>query len=141
MTTTDIQPVPAPWKLKGVVYLFPFWTNKSDIAKANEAGITYSPLEANSAYASAESGQHIGGMSMIQIIRYRESPVGPYDELILAPGFHEYVVEEEDEEEDDGKRVKKKNARITRIYVSQKYTCWNGRNSEGCHILFETRMR
>lgn len=70
---------------------------------------------------------------MIQIIRYTESPVGPYDELILSPGFHEYTVEE------NGKRIKKKNARITRIYVSQKYTCWNGRKSE-ISVLFPTPL-
>lgn len=127
----DIQPVLPPWKLKGTVYMFPFWTKASDIAEAGKAGITYSPLEAKSAFAasSEDSGKHLGGLSMIQVIRYTESPVGPYDELILAPGSHEYVVEE------NGRRVKKRNLRITRIYVSQKYTCWNGRKSE-CDLSF-----
>jgi hypothetical protein len=130
MPPNDIQPVLPPWKLKGTVYMFPFWTKASDIAEAGKAGITYSPLEAKSAFASSEdSGKHLGGLSMVQIIRYTKSPVGPYDELILAPGSHEYVVEE------NGRRVKKRNLRITRIYVSQKYTCWNGRKSE-CNTLF-----
>lgn len=127
MAAPDIKPVPPPWTLRGTVYTFPFWTNMSQIAQANEAGITYSPLEANSEFAnSAEAGAaHLGGLSMVQIIRYSESPVGPYDELILIPGSHQYVVEE------NGKRVTKRHLRITRIYVSQKYTCWNGRKS-GC---------
>lgn len=124
MSTDDIKAVPAPWKLRGDVFSFPFWTNKEQIAKADAAGITYSPLEAKGGYASHEGNEHLGGMGMIQIIRYSESPVGPYDELILIPGFWEYVIEEK------GKRVKKRNTRITRIYVSQKYTCWNGRKSE-----------
>lgn len=131
MSTDEIKPVPAPWKLKGTVFLFPFWTNKDQIAKADAAGITYSPLEAKGGYASHEGNEHLGGLGMIQIIRYSESPVGPYDELILIPGFWEYVVEE------NGKRVKKRNTRITRIYVSQKYTCWNGRKSKS----MPSRMR
>jgi len=62
---------------------------------------------------------------MIQVIRYTESPVGPYDELILAPGFWKYPFEGR-----DGKKATKKNIRITRIYVSQKDTCWGGRTSK-----------
>jgi len=119
----DITHVPAPWKLKGTVYLFPFWTNKADFATAKSAGLAFSPLEGNSDYALPEGNEYLGGLGMVQIIRYTESPVGPYDELIILPGFWKHVVEE------NGERVKKKNNRITRIYVSQKYTCWNGRKN------------
>ncbi|WYZ42462.1 hypothetical protein EsH8_VI_000161 [Colletotrichum jinshuiense] len=119
--TSDITPVPPPWKLKGDVYLFSFWLSRAQAE--HPPTITYSPLEANSSFIRPEGSRPLGGISMIQIIRYTESPVGPYDELILCPGFHEYTVEE------NGKRIKKKNARITRIYVSQKYTCWNGRKN------------
>ncbi|KAK5624617.1 hypothetical protein RRF57_000333 [Xylaria bambusicola] len=84
---------------------------------------TYSPLERDSTYAWPKvSGQHQGGISQLQAIRYTESPVGPYDELIVAPGAFNY------EGEENGKQ-KMKNMRISRIYVSQKYTCWNGRTS------------
>ncbi|EFQ33835.1 hypothetical protein CGRA01v4_10724 [Colletotrichum graminicola] len=121
MAANDITPVPAPWKLKGDIYLFSFWV--SGPKAAHPPTIAYSPLEANSSFICPEGNRPLGGISMIQIIRYTESPVGPYDELILCPGFHEYTVEE------NGKRIKKKNARITRIYVSQKYTCWNGRKN------------
>ncbi|KXH35604.1 hypothetical protein CSAL01_02827 [Colletotrichum salicis] len=121
MTLSDITPVPAPWKLKGDVYVFSFWVPKKQAE--HPPTITYSPLEANSAFIRPEGSRPLGGISMIQIIRYTESPVGPYYGLILSPGFHEYTVEE------NGKRIKKKNARITRIYVSQKYTCWNGRKT------------
>ena len=63
---------------------------------------------------------------MVQIIRYTESPVGPYDEMLLVPGFFTY------DRESPGKdsavtAEQKKNLRITKIYVSQKETCYNGR--------------
>lgn len=71
---------------------------------------------------------------MVQIIRYTSSPVGPYDELLVVPGYFEYERDREDGK--GGVRVeKKKNARITRIYVSQKETCWNGRASTSSSVL------
>lgn len=135
-----IVPTPAPWKLKGTVYMLSFWTSKASATdvKANLQNerqdglpsITYSPLEAKSPFADpAASGEHFGGLSQFQIIRYTESPLGPYDELIICPGFFAY-------EKDDpkGKRKKMKNPRITRIYVSRKSTCWNGRKSESSSL-------
>lgn len=117
-----IVPVPAPWKLKGTVYTVTFWCKAGQLPE-----FAYSPLEAASSFANPEvSGQHHGGTSQLQIIRYTESPVGPYDEMIIIPGFFDYRVEE------DGNTTTKKNARVTRIYVSHKYTCWNGRKSTQC---------
>lgn len=55
---------------------------------------------------------------MVQVIRYSETPVGPYDEMLMIPGKFEYP------DEKGGTRA---NLRITRIYVSQEKTCWNGR--------------
>jgi hypothetical protein len=119
MSDAPIVPIPAPWKLKGTVYTVTFWCKAGQLPE-----FAYSPLEAASDYADPKvSGQHHGGTSQLQIIRYTESPVGPYDEMIIIPGFFDYRVEE-------GGQVKtKKNARVTRIYVSQKHTCWNGRKS------------
>ena len=119
----DAQPFTAvapPWKLKGTIYMVSFW---------NTAGVlpdfAYSPLEGSSSFADpAASGRHQGGLGQFQVIRYTESPVGPYDELIVCPGFFSY------ERAEQGVVKTKKNARITRIYVSQKYTCWNGRKSK-----------
>jgi len=102
--------------------MIPFWTSAQ--TAANLPDKAYSPLEASSSYASKESGIPKGGISMVQILRYTDTPVGPYDELILCPGFFEYPVEDK-----DGKKSTKKAARITRIYVSQKQTCWNGRHN------------
>jgi hypothetical protein len=60
---------------------------------------------------------------MVQITRYTESPVGPYDGFILVPGQFEY--------EDSGK----KNYKVSRIYVSQEKTCYNGRKSKWMGLL------
>ncbi|KAI1756535.1 hypothetical protein F4782DRAFT_537649 [Xylaria castorea] len=119
MDDSPIVPVPAPWQLRGTVYIVTFFSKAGKLPDH-----AYSPLERNSAYASpAASGEHRGGISQFQVIRYTESPVGPYDELIVCPGYFDYEIEE------DGRRKVKKNARISRIYVSQKYTCWNGRTN------------
>jgi len=65
----------------------------------------------------------------VQVIRYPDSPVGAYDELLLVPGNVEY--EKELAGNDGNKTMQKgKNLRLTRIYVSRKETSWNGRKSE-----------
>ncbi|KAI1122389.1 hypothetical protein F5Y10DRAFT_287226 [Nemania abortiva] len=118
MDDTPIVPAPAPWKLKATVYIVGFYSKAGQLPDH-----AYSPLERDSPYASAAaSGEHKGGTAWFQVIRYTESPVGPYDELIVCPGHFSYDVEE------GGKRTKT-NLRISRIYVSQKYTCWNGRTN------------
>ncbi|KAI1497223.1 hypothetical protein F5X99DRAFT_397709 [Biscogniauxia marginata] len=112
-----ITSAPPPWQLRGTVYMISFWAKAGKLPEH-----AYSPLERDSSFASPESGQHLGGLSQMQIIRYTESPVGPYDEFAVCPGLFSYETEGE-----DGKRERKKNVRTTRIYVSQKHTCWNGR--------------
>ena len=58
---------------------------------------------------------------MVQLLRYTETPVGPYDELAVLPGAFDTPVG------DKGRGGKmKQNSRITAIWVSQKDTCWNG---------------
>ena len=114
-----------PWKLKGTIYSFMVYsTSKDATTLSNDRSFLYSPLEASSTFGN---GKFLGGLSMLQLIRYTESPVGPYDELLIVPGSFAY-----EKETIEGERVKvekKKNLRITRIYVSQKATCWNGRTS------------
>lgn len=69
-----------------------------------------------------------GGLAMVQIVRYSETPVGPYDELVIMPGDFEVPVLNGSGggEGNGGKKKVKKNTRITGIWVSQKDTCWNG---------------
>ncbi|SPN98634.1 uncharacterized protein DNG_01679 [Cephalotrichum gorgonifer] len=124
MTDQDeIEHVPPPWKLKGTVYCFMYWIPASQ-AKDFPIDIAYSPLERSSSFAvGSASGKPKGGLASVMVLRYRESPVGAYDEIIFATGKHSYVVER------DGKRVEKQSRRMTRLYVSQKVTCWNGRRA------------
>ncbi|KAJ8131355.1 hypothetical protein O1611_g2271 [Lasiodiplodia mahajangana] len=126
-----ISPAPPPWKLKGTVYILSFWNSKTLPTEGpggdkiqGPPAIAYSPLEAKSSFADPTvSGEYLGGLSQIMVIRYTESPVGPYDELVVCSGFFAC-------EKDDGEVKKRfKNQRVTRIYVSQKNTCWNGRNN------------
>lgn len=64
----------------------------------------------------------------MQIVRYSETPVGPYDELVIMPGDFEVPVLNGGDSGggSGGKKKVKKNSRITGIWVSQKDTCWNG---------------
>jgi hypothetical protein len=113
-----IQPAPAPWTLQGTVYSL-FFVPLSDKLPVK----AYSPLER--AHLSQHDGQFEGKLGTIQIIRYYDSPVGPYDELLITPGFFKY----NNTDPYSGTVTERENVRITRIYVSQKYTCWNGRNN------------
>jgi hypothetical protein len=119
-----IEHVPPPWDLKGTLYTFFFWIPASQTANF-PSEIAYSPLERVSHFAAtAHSGSPRGGLATVMVYRYTSTPVGPYDEFILMTGSHSYVTEK------DGKRVEKKNARITRIYVSTASSCWHGRRGE-----------
>jgi hypothetical protein len=113
----SIKQVPPPWTLRGTVYTLTMTPLDKLPVKA------YSPLERQSANTTA--GTYKGILGTIQIIRYKDSPVGPYDELLIIPGFFQYPYT------NAARSVEKKsNIRVSRIYVSQKYTCWNGRTSK-----------
>lgn len=104
---------PAPWELKAsVAYVIPMIGLTPDVPHK-----AFAPLERNSSYAT--SGQLLAGTGLMMIIRYTDSPVGPYDEFIILPGLYKNP--------EDGLVPR---FRISRIYVSHKYTTWNGRNSE-----------
>jgi hypothetical protein len=116
-----IIPVPPPWKLKGDIYVVSYWNQKGNLPE-----YAYSPLEGSTPdYSTHENPKHVGGLSQVQVIRYTESPVGPYDELIICPGSFECQMPNGK----GGSMKKRTRLRITRIYVSQKYTCWNGRKN------------
>lgn len=103
------------------------YISASDAKKLqSDKDFLYAPLEAKSAFAK---GKLVGGLGMVQVIRYFESSVGPYDELVMCAGNLEYEIGIEGT---DGinKQEKKRNLRVTRAYVSQEKTCYNGRKSE-----------
>ncbi|MCJ1400962.1 hypothetical protein MMC11_004173 [Xylographa trunciseda] len=112
---STIPVAPPPWTLKATVYMFAFHVP----SKQPLPSFAYSPLESQSAFAS--SSKFCGGLGSVQVIRYTESPVGPYDEMLLVPGNFEY------ESKEGGKVTTKRNLQVSRIYVSQKLTCYNGR--------------
>ncbi|PHH71019.1 hypothetical protein CDD83_5294 [Cordyceps sp. RAO-2017] len=88
----------------------------------------YSPLEAGTPdFAAPAGGGPVGGLGMIQIIRYHSSPVGPYDEMLVVPGSYAW-----ERDGPDGRAERGRNPRISRIYVSQKQTCYNGRINWSC---------
>ncbi|KAF1808178.1 hypothetical protein P152DRAFT_462832 [Eremomyces bilateralis CBS 781.70] len=109
---TPFPSAPAPWKLRSESYLL-----MVRLPKTLPDGI-YDPLEASSEAFSdpARSGKHRGGLGAILIVRYTETPVGPYDELMIVPGSYQVP----------GHGSKR---RIARIYVNQKETTYNGRTN------------
>ncbi|KAK8045632.1 hypothetical protein PG993_005656 [Apiospora rasikravindrae] len=115
-STKPIELVPAPWALHGTVYSI-----ASILPPSGLPVKAYGPLErASPAYTAA--AEYVGLLGMIQIIRYTDSPVGPYDELLMVPGYFKYP-----HVDDQGRESERLNPSITRIYVSQKYTAKNGR--------------
>lgn len=113
--------VPPPWTLKCTIYTLPFYISSS--TASHLPSLCFSPSEASSQLAASTPK---GGLGMIQVIRYTDSPVGPYDEMLIVPGYFECDSKDVDKQ---GKRIKKQHVRVSRIYVDSKFTCWNGRKS------------
>ncbi|THH19143.1 hypothetical protein EW146_g1973 [Bondarzewia mesenterica] len=136
----DTQPPPdvsialPPWTLTAQLYLFISRTtsvsptstqssanpnNTPEILQGLAPG-SYHPFE--SIHPSALNlvdgkPQWQGGMSKIILVRYSDSPVGPYDEFILIPGAFK------------NPRTGRSTDRISTIYVSVPQSVWNGRRN------------
>jgi len=99
---TNIKDAPAPWTLTGqVAYLF-----------------VHGPRTANELFnenPDPNRSPFRGGYGGLLLIRYRDSPVGPYDELILIPGYYQF-----------GSQTY---YRISQIYVSSEDSVVNGRRN------------
>ncbi|KAL6872411.1 hypothetical protein HDV57DRAFT_511489 [Trichoderma longibrachiatum] len=117
-----IRHIPPKWALRGDIYTFSFWTPPS--AARNLPEHAYSPLEGGTSFADEAYSRPVGGLSMIQILSYRDSPVGPYDEMLVAPGSFDW-----ERTEEDGTKTRGSNPKITRIYVSTPNSCFNGRTN------------
>ncbi|ORY14191.1 hypothetical protein BCR34DRAFT_599389 [Clohesyomyces aquaticus] len=104
---------PAPWKTKSECYWLFVTLRKLP------AGV-YDALEAG---LEKDTGEFKGGLGVIMVVRYANTPVGTYDELILIPG--NYAVPQPSAS--GPPKIPKKALRITRIYVSQRTTAYNGR--------------
>ncbi|EFX06182.1 hypothetical protein CMQ_6503 [Grosmannia clavigera kw1407] len=88
MSADSIKKVPGPWSCKAQVYNIPFIVSSTQVKEASD--LLFSPLEAKSFFASAEAGLPTGGSCSIMIVRYSETPVGPYDEILILPGQYTY---------------------------------------------------
>lgn len=123
--SSSIQSAPPPWTTKSTAFLLPFYHSPSQPLPSK----AYTPLSASHAPFSEEPkcGVFKGGLGMLYLLRYTETPVGPYDELAVMPGYFEYN-KGTDEGNKEKKGKKGKNMRITAIWVSQKDTCWNGKD-------------
>ncbi|KAL8787419.1 MAG: hypothetical protein Q9213_002196 [Squamulea squamosa] len=108
-----VKVVPPPWTCHYEAYVGAFHVSAKSGLPRN---LAYEPLEASSAEFT-EAGVWKGGMVMIQLLRYSSTPVGPYDEMILLPGNF------------DVPGGHGSHTRITRIYVSQRDTTFNGRKN------------
>lgn len=130
MDDVSIKKVAAPWKCTAEVHAAYFLPSTKGKAAAEVETIAYSPLEKESYFASPEAGRLAGGIGSFMLVRYTDTPVGTYDELAIIPGACTYQVQDK-----NGKWVEKKSVRVTRIYVSQKDTMYNGRLSESSPLL------
>jgi len=110
----NIKFASAPWTSQCETYWLLLW-----LSNPLPAGI-YAPLEASA--INEQHGPFKGGLGMVQIVRYSDTPVGAYDELLIIPGNFEVLGGKE-----KGKGKAKAKLRITRIYVGQRDTCYNGR--------------
>jgi hypothetical protein len=78
-SNSPIASVPGPWKLKGDAHVFFTYTTNSDVRTLDKSFL-YEHLESSWQFST---GKFVGGLAGAYVIRYHESPVGPYDELIL----------------------------------------------------------
>jgi hypothetical protein len=112
-----------------------YFSAKDAANLSSEKSFLYSHLEADSSFANNEP---VGGLGMVQVIRYSESPVGPYDELVMIPGNFKDAPDAKSTNRKSGSS-KRRNLMVTRAYVSQEKTCWNGRTSKGLERRFLIR--
>ncbi|KAK4541140.1 hypothetical protein LTR36_008214 [Oleoguttula mirabilis] len=103
---------PPPWSTRNEAY----WLLLT-LRNPLPAGI-YDPLEAS--HPACTTSGFKGGLGMVQIVRYTDTPCGSYDELLIIPGNFEVP---------GGSLKGKSRMRISRIYVSQQETMYNGRKN------------
>ncbi len=119
----DIPFLPPPWVFKTKVYFFTAPLKpvhrKDPVLQGLPPG-SYNPEETihPSALAPVKgSPQWKGGLSHVVIVRYEDSPIGPYDELIaFLDGFANPF-------------EKGTSGRITNIYVTSRESVWHGRTN------------
>ncbi|KAK6359842.1 hypothetical protein TWF696_000975 [Orbilia brochopaga] len=107
-----IEHVPGPWDCTGESWWFVSYPLTSKL-QVHEGAIN--PLD----FHEGVNDGFAGGPGLIMVIRYSDTPVGAYDELLYAPGFF------------NTPNAPSSRYRITNIYVSSKETTYNGRRNWG----------
>ncbi|KIW06817.1 uncharacterized protein PV09_02497 [Verruconis gallopava] len=119
---------PAPWTLKCEAYGIPFRLNPKELPPGLYHDLDTPPLgkgndDFRGGYVKERESDKVNTdilLCMIQIVRYHSTPVGPYDELLIIPGYYGVP---------GGKYKGRKQLRATRFYVSQRETTYNGRKN------------
>ena len=132
----DIPFSPPPWDFKAKLYLFTTLLKPVDredpVLQGLPAG-SYNPLETvhPSGLAPVNGApQWKGGLSYVVIVRYEDSPVGPYDELIaVTDGFANPF------------EKRATSGRITNIYVDSRKSVWHGRTCWSMFSLARLHVR
>ncbi|KAK7691486.1 hypothetical protein QCA50_004885 [Cerrena zonata] len=107
---------PAPWHCSGEAFWF--FGHISSKKGSYPPSSAFNDAEAASSFSDAKaSGEYHGGLTSLMLVRYKDTPVGPYDELIWIPGAFSVP------------QTSMKKLRITRIYVSAKESVYNGRKN------------
>ncbi|HCH65982.1 MAG TPA: hypothetical protein DFR83_24485, partial [Deltaproteobacteria bacterium] len=89
--TRELPIPPAPWWLTGEGYIFPLKSTREHVLR-------------HGFLPPSEQDCFVGGWGAWMLVRYRDSPVGPYDELLYIPGY--------------SRRGWRLTWQITKIYVS-----------------------
>ena len=121
----DVSPAPAPWELQTKLYLFtrslgPDKSTREDPILQGLPPGSYNPSETvhpSSLALVNDAPQWKGGLGHVILVRYEDSPVGPYDELIMGSDGWANPYE------------KRTSGRVTNIYVSTLQSVWNGRRN------------
>jgi hypothetical protein len=127
---TGVSPIPGPWQLRTKLYLFTKLLspdNRKDPVLQGLPPGSYNPEETVNPSALAPvngASQWKGGLYYVVLVRYEDSPVGPYDELIAVSDGWANPYE------------KRTSARITNIFVDSPQSVWNGRNNWSMYYPF-----
>ncbi|RHZ16899.1 hypothetical protein DYB37_001068 [Aphanomyces astaci] len=129
---TDIRTALNPWTLSvGSMYVLPFIASRSN-ARQQAALRAHLPSDADRADFTGS------GPGFVMLIRYTDSPVGPYDELLLVPGAFTppssstpIAVEHHIQERYLQAHGLLASRRVTRIFVSSEASLRNGRRNWG----------
>ncbi|KIY53928.1 hypothetical protein FISHEDRAFT_68494 [Fistulina hepatica ATCC 64428] len=145
----DVEPVLPPWPLRVKAWtFFPSYTTAPGIDTSTNVNNTpeilqglpngaYHPLDIVHPAALAplpDGGRHFDrgphllnkDVPTIMLLRYLDTAVGPYDEIIFIPGKFRHPIPAGREK---AKQTTETSQRITNIYVSTPQSVWNGRRN------------